>query len=93
MSAKSNNVAPWALGPKAGCRGIMPQLQPALDVVQAKLASIALQLSANKMEAMLEHPSPRRAKCLHIDGEKLSWNTSVRPPGDPTEPLRHLPSC
>lgn len=43
-SAYADDVALWALVPKGSCRGVVLQLQAALDAVRPKLANVGLQL-------------------------------------------------
>lgn len=60
---------------------MVQQLQTAMDTVRDKLASVGLELSANKTDAMLVHPDAAArgwTRGLTIDGDKLQWRTRVR---------------
>lgn len=75
VSVYAADVALWALSPRAGCCGVMQQLQGASDGVRAKLAKLANVGQQNGGHAGAQ--TRRRAKCLQIGGEELGWKTNV----------------
>lgn len=73
---------PWGLGPKAGCRGIVLQLQADLDTVRANSPTSArscqLPRWRRRLCTYIDAQARHKVTCLYIHGKLLGWKTRVQ---------------